>query len=537
MHSEEGPSGVRPDEGDAESFGSLRLVGIEGRFRTMLSDDGLKLSRSDGRGIRLNLSALESIRMTSKAGIPWGWAVFSMLLMIYGIRLAPQNLNIYPIGISAIIILIWLLYRKDQLNIDAANGDRYRILGKTENLIRLNQYIEMMLDGSSLSQTREALIVESSLEPSLHEEFVSRMNNEMDLAKALATHAGIGGFRDTQTEKTVIQPVEDDVFSFDSSIFDTPSPTFSMDDSAENMPETGIFGTAHRQRANVALTNTSNDFRNASNAFDVPIIEERTSVSDGGIFGDLFGDIEQSDTETFSPNYGRPSIQEDLEIAQRTYAEVTSLNQRDERTLPVPTRQPSSMQLIRQAQEQFGLPSSSSLPPPTTNAVREECQSSGLVADAKRNEIVEAEIISDNSMNDIPNELENYPSFSRMLRRPDHQSRLVIKQPTRSRSSTVINLLRSFNPHRASRRAMGLLRLRSDQDHQAQRSSIAMESITRNSGGDAKGDGYAAAMETIVATISEQDVPTETNLLKLEDLNPTKNSDDNSQYPGMRRLG
>lgn len=84
---------------------------------------------------------------------------------------------------------------------------------------------------------------------------------------------------------------------------------------------------------------------------------------------------------------------------------------------------------------------------------------------------------------------------------------------------------------------MGLLRLRSDQDHQAQRSSIAMESITRNSGGDAKGDGYAAAMETIVATISEQDVPTETNLLKLEDLNPTKNSDDNSQYPGMRRLG
>ena len=85
MHSEDGPIGVRPEEDDAESFGSLRLVGNEGRFRTTISDEGLKLYRSDGRGIRLSLSALESIRITSKAAIPWGWAVFSMLLLIYGI--------------------------------------------------------------------------------------------------------------------------------------------------------------------------------------------------------------------------------------------------------------------------------------------------------------------------------------------------------------------------------------------------------------------------------------------------------------------
>ena len=169
MHSEDGPIGVRPEEEDAESFGSLRLVGNEGRFRTTISDEGLKLSRSDGRGIRLNLSALESIRMTSKAAIPWGWAVFSMLLLVYGIRLAPQGFNIYPLGISGAIIIIWLVYRKDQLMIDTKNGDRYRILGRTENLIRLSQFLEMMMDGLSLSDARAEIRIDSTLEPSLHD--------------------------------------------------------------------------------------------------------------------------------------------------------------------------------------------------------------------------------------------------------------------------------------------------------------------------------------------------------------------------------
>jgi hypothetical protein len=472
--------------------------------------------------------------MTSKAAIPWGWAVFSMLLLIYGVRLAPQGFNIYPLGISGVIIIIWLIYRKDQLIIDTKNGDRYRILGRRENLIRLSQFLEMMLDGLSLSDARAEMRVDSTLEPSLHDEFVSRMNNEMDLAKALATHTGIGGFRDMNNENLEVQSTEKNDFSFDATLFDLPNSTFSTHESNREMPETGIFGSAHRERSNVALASTNEELRNASNAFEAPNYNEETIISDGGIFGDLFGSIEEESTPTTS-SYGRPSIQEDLELAQKTYAEVTSLNQ-DERHLPVPTRPMSSMQLIRQAQNQFA-PTTSILPPPTSEAVREECRSSGLVADAKKNGIVEAELISKDSKDEIPNELKEYPSFSRMLRRPDHQSRLVIKQPTRNRSSTVINLLRSFNPQRASRRAMGLLRLRSDQDHQAQRSSLGIESALRNSGGEKRGDGYSAAMESIAATISEREPSNDTNFLKLEDMNPTKNSEDNSQYPGMRRLG
>ncbi|MEC9118856.1 MAG: hypothetical protein VX854_04910, partial [Candidatus Thermoplasmatota archaeon] len=403
------------------------------------------------------------------------------------------------------------------------------------NLIRLSQFLEMMLDGLSLSDARAETRVDSPLEPSLHDEFVSRMNNEMDLAKALATHTGIGGFRDMNNEDMEVQSFEKNDFSFDATLFDLPSSTLSTHESNRELPDPGIFGSAHRERSNVALASTNEELRNASNAFDAPNYNEESIISDGGIFGDLFGSIDEKESTPITSSYGRPSIQEDLELAQKTYAEVTSLNL-EERHLPVPTRPMSSMQLIRQAQDQFA-PTTSILPPPTSEAVREECRSAGLVADAKRNGIVEAELISKESKDEIPNELKEYPSFSRMLRRPDHQSRLVIKQPTRNRSSTVINLLRSFNPQRASRRAMGLLRLRSDQDHQAQRSSLGIETALRNSGGERRGDGYSAAMESIAATISEREVSNDTNFLKLEDMNPTKNSEDNSQYPGMRRLG
>jgi len=99
-----------------------------------------------------------------------------------------------------------------------------------------------------------------------------------------------------------------------------------------------------------------------------------------------------------------------------------------------------------------------------------------------------------------------------------------------------MNLLRSFRPQNATRRAMGLLRLRSDQDYQAQRSA-AIGSMTRNHGKESNEDGYSAAMESIAATISQRDYVAPASNLKLDEMNPTKNSEDDSQYPGMRRLG
>ena len=50
MHSEDEPLRARSDGEGAESFGNLRLTGIDGRLRTILSNEALRLERSDGKG-------------------------------------------------------------------------------------------------------------------------------------------------------------------------------------------------------------------------------------------------------------------------------------------------------------------------------------------------------------------------------------------------------------------------------------------------------------------------------------------------------
>ena len=75
-----------------------------------------------------------------------------------------------------------------------------------------------------------------------------------------------------------------------------------------------------------------------------------------------------------------------------------------------------------------------------------------------------------------------------------------------------------------------------DRDYQAQRSA-AIGSMTRNHGRDTNEDGYAVAMKSIAATISQRENVVPPSNLRLEEMNPTKNSEDDSQYPGMRRLG
>ena len=92
--------------------------------------------------------------------------------------------------------------------------------------------------------------------------------------KFIDLFCGIGGFR---------IGFEKNDFSFDATLFDLPSSTLSTHESNREMPETGIFGSAHRERSNVALASTNEELRNASNAFDAPNYNEESIISDGGI--------------------------------------------------------------------------------------------------------------------------------------------------------------------------------------------------------------------------------------------------------------
>jgi hypothetical protein len=102
MHSEDEPLRARLDGEGAESFGNLRLTGIDGRLRTILSNEALRLERSDGKGYRIQITSMISLRLISTASVPNGFAVISALLLLYGLRIAPPSLMPYTRPLDAI---------------------------------------------------------------------------------------------------------------------------------------------------------------------------------------------------------------------------------------------------------------------------------------------------------------------------------------------------------------------------------------------------------------------------------------------------
>ena len=107
MHSEDEPLRARSDGEGAESFGNFRLTGMDGRLRTVLTEEALRLERSDGRGIRIQIKSIISLRLIPIAPVPNGFAVLSALLLLYGLRIAPPSLMPYTTAGSVLTLGLW----------------------------------------------------------------------------------------------------------------------------------------------------------------------------------------------------------------------------------------------------------------------------------------------------------------------------------------------------------------------------------------------------------------------------------------------
>tara|TARA_B100000287_G_C19987923_1_gene525271 strand:- start:231 stop:482 length:252 start_codon:yes stop_codon:yes gene_type:complete len=83
---------------------------------------------------------------------------------------------------------------------------------------------------------------------------------------------------------------------------------------------------------------------------------------------------------------------------------------------------------------------------------------------------------------------------------------------------------------------MSILRLRSDQEHQAQRVEHLQDSIRSDGSENVVNDGVTKAMESINATLDQnQNNPPES--ITLAEMRATRPDGKESQYPGIRRFG
>ena len=211
--------------------------------------------------------------------------------------------------------------------------------------------------------------------------------------------------------------------------------------------------------------------------------------------------------------------------------------------LPAPISTPverpmSSSEMIRRAQNEFGPYESATLPAPSRDAVRDECRMDGLVASARRIEIqemdiIDAEVIENKTTDPL---LEESPMILRMLQGGEKKGRIIIRSKKPGPSRTILGLVPPFRQRAVRRRAMSILRLRSDQDHQAQRVEHLQDSIRSEGAVRDVNDGVNKAMESINATLDQnQDAPAES--ITLAEMRATRPDGKESQYPGLRRFG
>ena len=90
--------------GETELLGNLSLVGVKGAFCAILSDRELTLERSDGKGLRLSLAAVNRTRHLTIPLLPNGLVPLGVISILLGITTISFPYGLVPILLGFLAI-------------------------------------------------------------------------------------------------------------------------------------------------------------------------------------------------------------------------------------------------------------------------------------------------------------------------------------------------------------------------------------------------------------------------------------------------
>ena len=214
----------------------------------------------------------------------------------------------------------------------------------------------------------------------------------------------------------------------------------------------------------------------------------------------------------------------------------------------------SSAQMIKRAHEEFGAPSEpysrALLPPPTDEAVREECRA-GVVRQARARQELRSRRSSELGIQTT--NLEDYPALNKLA---STMSGAGAAKSTRRIGTSGGWLSRLLSPsssldgRESGKRTSSEIeterfqtsqhmRLRSDQDHQSELTSRIRALRNTNIGSSTAKDKLDSIVRNLSGERNENrvmfDAPNDS--LKFSQLKPTSSRDDPNPLPGLRRLG
>ena len=530
----------------SELVGGLYLVGARGKFCALITERQLTIERFDGKGVRLDLSAIDRMRHLKIPMLPSGSILLGLIAIYLGITTIVAPISWLAVGTGASIILANVVSRYSILAIETGSGDRHLVSGSESNLLKLCLIVDRVRHGSPIE---EALLGLENLEsevpvfPSIRDatgqlgqqsqvslpEYFPPMDLAQERKEDLQTETGFG-----TDEKS-------DLFGF---------PTVVDFSEPEEDREREIREASHAQQS--SSSTKQNAYERAWGVTEAPNWyqeKEEPSISDNRIdtaFSDAAKGLDmfapgglfdsEASTESVGNDMGLFDFDRDVVAVQ----EVDKLQ--------------SSAQMIKRAHEEFGAPSEpysgALLPPPTDEAVRDECRA-GVVRQARARQELRSRRSSELGIQTT--NLEDYPALNKLA---STMSGTGATKSIRRRGSSGGWLSRLLSPSSpldgrvSGKRASSEIeterfqtsqhmRLRSDQDHQAELTSRIRTMRNTNIGSSTAKDKLDSIVRNLSGERNENAVTIDgpNDSLKFSQLKPTSSRDDPNPLPGLRRLG
>ncbi len=530
----------------SELVGGLYLVGARGKFCALITERQLTIERFDGKGVRLDLSAIDRMRHLKIPMLPSGSILLGLIGIYLGITTIVAPISWLAVGTGASIILANVVSRYSILAIETSSGDRHLISGSESNLLKLCLIVDRVRHGSPIE---EALLGLENLEsevpvfPSIRDA-TGQLGQQslvslpeyfppMDLAQERK--------KDLQAETRSVIEEKSDFFGF-SSVGDFSQPVEVGE--SEIREESSPLGSSSSTKQNAyerawGVTEAPNWYQEKEEAM---ISDNRidTAFSDAAKGLDMFAPGGLFDSEESTESVGNDMGLFDFDRDVVAIEEVDKLQ--------------SSAQMIKRAHEEFGAPSEpysgSLLPPPTDEAVREECRA-GVVRQARARQELRSRRSSELRIQTT--NLEDYPALNKLA---STMSGTGAPKTIRRRGASGGWLSRLLSPgssldgRESGKRTSSEIeterfqtsqhmRLRSDQDHQAELTSRIRTLRNTNIGSSTAKDKLDSIVRNLSGERNENTVMIDdpNDSLKFSQLKPTSSRDDPNPLPGLRRLG
>ncbi len=469
-------AGLRPGrtEGEAELIGNLSLVGSRGRFCAILTERQLTLERFDGYGIRMDLESISKMRHMKIPNLPGGTPIIGAVAMGvgYSVLLPPVGWAVFVAG--GISIMSYLSLRKSTLVIE--NGDERHMIGGSDGaLMRLCLMVDRIRSGDSVADARVGLEdIETEL-PIFPAYMDAGGTAPPMMALPMPAPPPLGDLPPPELNVGIEEPMQTKIedeseFSW-RSFQEEPVPPKEMPNFETSEPEKPLsaYERAWGRQESPDWYREKDPASQTESRIESALSGAADMFGFGGMFDDDDGPVHSSPLEEEGSIFGG--------IFDESSESVSRVS--------------SSSEMIKAAHNRFGEPiapyNPHALPEPTVEAVREECKP-GLVRMAKARQAQTRKALAAPSIDNAS--LDDYPGVSK-LATSMNGGRVDTRGIARSRSkpSWIVSLLRPKS--RASRKERGdyssqygdsdgvehsegekfrtsqILRLRSDQDHQA----------------------------------------------------------------------